>query len=147
MRLTQRTDFALRVLMHCAAHARREEPLTVKEIAEEYSIPLNHLTKIVQELGAKGFLETTRGRGGGLRLLRPAHTVTVGEVVRATEQDFCMAECFHPDQQACVLLPHCRLKKTLEKALSAWMRELDAVTLADLVHNGLRKPRKIHLHF
>jgi len=82
MRLTQWTDFSLRVLMYCAASERREQRATVGEIAEAHGISRSHLMKIVMELSAKGWLSTTRGRGGGLRLVRDPSEIVVGEVVR-----------------------------------------------------------------
>jgi Rrf2 family nitric oxide-sensitive transcriptional repressor len=132
MRLTQWTDYSLRVLMYCAASADRAEPVTIGEIAARHAISRSHLTKIVMTLAAAGYLETTRGRGGGLRLLRPAADITVGEVVRATEGDFALAECFDR-AGACRLDGRCRLKATLQRALAGYLAVLDGVTLADLV--------------
>eukprot|EP01041_Mallomonas_annulata_P017638 gene17638-36191_t len=94
MRLTQWTDYTLRVLMYCAATEGREQPVTITEVAEGYGISRSHLTKIVMTLSGLGLLETTRGRGGGLRLLKPAHSIVLGEVVRQTESDFTLVECF-----------------------------------------------------
>ncbi|NCN96661.1 MAG: Rrf2 family transcriptional regulator, partial [Rhodoferax sp.] len=88
MRLTQWTDYTLRVLMYCAATLERGEPVTITEIAESHGISRSHLTKIVQELAARGWLETTRGRGGGMRLSVPAQEICLVDVVRATETDF-----------------------------------------------------------
>ena len=83
MRLTQWTDYTLRVLMYCAATEGREQPVTITEVAEGYGISRSHLMKIVQQLSAQGLLETTRGRGGGMRLMRPASDINIGAVVRA----------------------------------------------------------------
>ena len=132
MRLTQWTDYSLRVLMYCAASVGRAEPVTIGEIAERHAISRSHLTKIVMTLAAAGYLETSRGRGGGLRLLRAAERITVGEVVRATEADFALAECFAPGA-GCRLDGRCRLKATLQQALAGYLAVLDGVTLADLV--------------
>lgn len=133
MRLTQWTDFSLRVLMYCAASERREQRATVGEIAEAHGISRSHLTKIVMTLSGLGLLETTRGRGGGLRLLKPAQGIVVGEVVRQTETDFNLVECFDPDQNTCRLDGHCRLKGALREAMDRYLAVLDGVTLADLV--------------
>lgn len=133
MRLTQWTDYTLRVLMYCAASAGRAMPVTITEVAEAYGISRSHLMKIVQQLAALGWLETTRGRGGGMRLLRPAADITVGDVVRATETDFHLVECFDPAANQCRLTPHCRLRGALDQALAAYLAALDGVTLADLV--------------
>ena len=81
MRLTQWTDFTLRVLMYCAACYERALPVTITEVAEAYGISRSHLTKIVQDLSARGYLETTRGRGGGMRLMRPAKGLMVAAQV------------------------------------------------------------------
>lgn len=133
MRLTQWTDYTLRVLMYCAACQGRAQPVTITEIAENYGISRSHLTKIVQELGAKKLLETTRGRGGGIRLVKAAREINLGEVVRATETDFNMVECFDPDTNQCRLSRHCRLKGILEQAMESYFSVLDGVTLEDLV--------------
>ena len=133
MRLTQWTDYTLRVLMYCAATEGRLQPVTISEVAESYDISRSHLTKIVQELSAQGLLETTRGRGGGMRLMKPANDINIGAVVRATETDFDMVECFNPATNACYLSSNCRLKSVLSQATQAFLRTLDGVTLADLV--------------
>jgi len=133
MRLTQWTDYTLRVLMYCAATEGREQPVTIVEVAEGYGISRSHLMKIVQQLGAQGLLETTRGRGGGMRLMRPASEINVGAVVRATETDFHLVECFDPETNRCRLSSHCRLKGVLGRAMQAYLDVLDGVTLADLM--------------
>ena len=86
MRLTNWTDYTLRVLMYCAASAGRAQPVTIGEIAQAHGISHSHLTKVVMDLAAQGLLETTRGRGGGLRLLKPAAEIGLGDVVRASEK-------------------------------------------------------------
>ena len=96
MRLTQWTDYTLRVLMYCAAYQGREQPVTINEVAQSHGISRSHLTKIVQELAAQGLLETTRGRGGGMRLMKPAHEINVGAVVRSTETDFHLSNALTP---------------------------------------------------
>lgn len=136
MRLTQWTDYTLRVLMYCAASQQREQPVTITEIAEHYGISRSHLTKIVQELAAQKLLETTRGRGGGMRLMKAADAINLGVVVRATETDFHLVECFDPAQNTCRLSPHCGLKGVLNLAMQSYFRVLDGVTLADLVAPG-----------
>lgn len=133
MRLTQWTDYTLRVLMYCAASQERALPVTITEIADSHGISRSHLTKIVQELAARGWLETTRGRGGGMRLLVPAKNICLGDVVRATETDFNMVECFDLALNQCRLNSHCRLKGVLNQATQSYLAVLDQVTLADLV--------------
>jgi Rrf2 family nitric oxide-sensitive transcriptional repressor len=107
--------------------------VTITEIADGHAISRSHLTKIVHQLGAQGLLETTHGRGGGMRLSKPAKDINVGEVVRQTETDFAMVECFEPDSNQCCLSHHCRLKGVLHQATSAYLAVLDGVTLADLI--------------
>ena len=91
MRLTRYTDYALRVLMHLATHPDR--PASIGMIAKSYGISQNHLMKVVHDLGKQGFIATTRGRGGGLKLPRPAEEIIVGDVVRHTEDSFQLVDC------------------------------------------------------
>lgn len=133
MRLTQWTDYTLRVLMYCAACHERAQPVTISEVAQAHNISRSHLTKIVQQLAAQGLLDTTRGRGGGMRLMRPASQINLGAVVRATESDFNIVECFHLESNTCRLSSHCRLKGILSKAMQAYLSVLDGMTLQDLV--------------
>ncbi|OIN91623.1 MAG: Rrf2 family transcriptional regulator [Comamonadaceae bacterium CG1_02_60_18] len=147
MRLTQWTDYSLRVLMYCAACAGREAPVTITEISDGHAISRSHLTKIVQELAALGWLETTRGRGGGLRLAVDPNTLRLGDVVRATETDFDMVECFQASTNLCRLINRCRLQEALQQATLAYLAVLDGITLADLVasaasNNKTGKTRK-----
>ena len=136
MRLTQWTDYTLRVLMYCAATEGREQPVTIIEVAEGYGISRSHLMKIVQQLAAQGLLETTRGRGGGMRLMVPASAINIGAVVRATETDFNLVECFDASLNTCRLDGLCLLKRTLKEAMAQYLAVLDGVTLADLVTPG-----------
>ena len=133
MRLTQWTDYTLRVLMYCAAHQGREQPVTITEIAESHAVSRSHLTKIVHQLGTQGLLETTRGRGGGMRLLKDAKDINVGDVVRQTETDFNMVECFDPLSNQCGLSQNCRLKGLLHEATASYLAVLDGATLQDLL--------------
>jgi Rrf2 family nitric oxide-sensitive transcriptional repressor len=89
--------------------------------------------KVVHRLGQGGFVETTRGRGGGLRLAREAERITVGEVVRHSEERMDLVECFDPETNACRIAPACALQGVLGEALDAFLGILDAATLADLV--------------
>jgi len=130
MRLAEYTDYTLRVLMYCAA--RPQQLVTIGELAEHHAVSKNHLMKIVNDLARQGVIETTRGRGGGLRLLKDPADIRVGDVVRASETDFRMVECFDASTNACTLSPGCRLKQVLGAALQAYFRELDGATLADI---------------
>lgn len=133
MRLTQWTDYALRVLMFCATHEARVQPPTIAEIAELHGISRSHLMKVTMALSAKGWLSTTRGRGGGLRLLKPPREIVVGEVVRQMEEDFTLVDCFNAQGKSCRIEGLCRLKGSLAQAMQAFMQVLDGVTLAELV--------------
>lgn len=130
MRLAEYTDYALRVLMYCATNAGRL--VTVAELAEHHGLSKNHLMKIVSHLANQGVLETIRGRGGGLRLLMPPEQIRVGDIVRRSETDFRLVECFDSRTNTCSLTPTCRLKPLFERALAAYLHELDGATLADL---------------
>lgn len=136
VRLTQWTDYSLRVLMYCAATQGRATPPTISEIAQAHGISRSHLTKIAMTLSAAGWLETTRGRGGGLRLLQAADQINLGAVVRQTETDFTLVECFDSAENTCRLNGLCKLKDTLHEAMAQYLAVLDKVTLADLVTPG-----------
>lgn len=137
MRLTDYTDYTLRVLMFCALNPER--PITIAELAESHAVSKNHLMKIVNDLARQGLLQTTRGRGGGLRLLKPAAEIRIGDVVRHTETDFRMVECFDADHNACTLTADCQLKQIFRNALQSYLAELDKVTLADITRPKGRK--------
>jgi len=130
MRLSEYTDYTLRVLMYCAAH--RQRLVTIGELAEQHRVSKNHLMKVVNDLARQGLIETTRGRGGGLRLLQEPEAIRIGDVVRAAETDFRLVECFDPRTNGCTLTPSCRLKHLFEEALQAYFLPLDGATLADM---------------
>jgi Rrf2 family nitric oxide-sensitive transcriptional repressor len=131
MRLTSYTDYCLRVLIYLAAH--REGRATVAEIARSYGISENHLVKVVHFLGREGFLHNARGRGGGLRLARPAVDINVGDVVRRAEGPPVMAACFDLAARPCSIFSACRLRGALADAAAAFHDVLDRYTLQDLV--------------
>ena len=130
MRLSEYTDYTLRVLMYCAAH--RQRLVTIGELAEYHGVSKNHLMKVVNDLARQGLIETTRGRGGGLRLLKEPEAIRIGDVVRASETDFRLVECFDARTNLCILTPSCRLKHVFDDALRAYFSELDRATLADI---------------
>jgi len=132
MRLTAFTDYGLRALMRLASDPDRS--VSTEQIATEFAISRHHLTKVVRDLAAAGYVTTQRGAGGGFRLARPPRSITLGEVVRALERRHALVECFREDGGACVLTPHCRLKGRLAAAREAFLRELDATTLADCAY-------------
>ncbi len=136
MRLTAFTDYALRALMRLAGEPERT--FTTDEIAREFDISRNHLTKVVRELAEGGFIATHRGAGGGFRLARPADSITLGEVVRRLEARHAIVECFRADGGGCVLTPRCRLKSRLAQAARAFLEELDRSTLAECAYTTPR---------
>lgn len=130
MRLTDYSDYALRVLMHLGAHPG--EIITSREISQAHGISHNHLTKIVHQLGQLGVLTNLRGRSGGIRLARPPEEIMLGAVIRMTEPDFQMVECFSQNS-TCVLTNRCRLKGLLSEATGAYLARLDQVPLSALL--------------
>jgi Rrf2 family transcriptional regulator, nitric oxide-sensitive transcriptional repressor len=131
MRLAEYTDYTLRVLMYCAAN--RDRLVTIAEIADSYGVSKNHLMKIVNDLARQGVVATTRGRGGGLELLKAPKDIRIGDVVRTSETDFRLVECFDSETNTCSITATCRLRGLLDRALLAYFRELDSATLADIV--------------
>lgn len=131
MQLTRFTDFSLRVLIHLGSQP--DALVTVAGIAAEHGISRHHLTHVVHQLGLKGYIETTRGKGGGFRLARRPELIRVGDVVRDMETGFELAECFRPGVSACRLMPACALKPVLAEAGRAFLTSLDRYTLADLL--------------
>ncbi|WP_420962094.1 iron-responsive transcriptional regulator RirA [Brucella sp. IR073] len=132
MRLTRQTNYAIRMLMYCAANEGRLS--RVPDIARAYSVSELFLFKILQPLVENGLVETVRGRNGGVRLGRPANTITIFDVVRVTEESFAMAECFEVDGGAeCPLVDSCALNSALREALGAFFEVLAKYSIADLV--------------
>lgn len=135
MRLTDYTDYALRTLMYLGGH--RDRLVTIDEIAADHGISRNHLAKVVCQLAMSGLVQTVRGRAGGMRLGRPPEDILIGAVVRITEPDFTMVECFDETTNRCRLSPVCVLKRTLGQATRAFLAELDRISLADVLGHGL----------
>ena len=130
MRLTNFSDYALRVLMYAAA--RSDRLITIEETAEVYGISRAHLMKVANQLTRAGFLKATRGRTGGLALAKRPDKIRLGDVIRVTEPDFALVECFTPESN-CLITPRCRLKGVLKEALNSFVETLDRYTLADLI--------------
>ncbi len=130
MRLTRYTDYSLRVLIYLGLQPERLS--SIREIAEAYGISESHLMKVVQALGQTGYVATLRGRGGGLKLAKSPHEINLGEVVRKTEDDVALVECFAEDG-ACRIEAPCRLRHLLKEALEAFFAVLDRHSLADLL--------------
>ena len=131
MRISQFTDYSLRLLILAAARA--PGMITVGEVADAYGISRNHLTKVAHELGRAGYLATVRGRGGGIKLAIPAESIRIGRLVKLCESDSTFVECFDSKTNRCAITPVCQLAHALAHAESAFYQDLDAHTLADLV--------------
>ena len=130
MRLTKFSDFSLRLLILAAS--RPEQTVTVEEAARLYGISAAHLKKVVRGLTRAGFLDGVRGPGGGFRLSLPPDQIKIGSVLRMTEADFALVECFRPDN-ACRITGLCRLPPILSESLDAMLSVLDRYTLADIM--------------
>ncbi len=136
MQLTAHTDYALRVLIYLTHHP--DKLVTIGELAEFFQISKNHLIKVVNNLGQKGFVRTLRGKGGGICLARPAQQISVGQVVREIEGHFRIAECFDPNKQGrCVIQSHCGLIGLFSRATEQFLQVLDGAVLTDLLPNQI----------
>jgi len=135
MRLTQHTDYSLRVLMYLALDTTKL--VTIQEVAAKHQISKNHLMKVVQRLAHGGFITSVRGQGGGMKLQRKATDIAIGEVVQFMEPDFSVVECFRADND-CVITPACRLRGLFAEALEQFTKQLNRYSLADLVKGKAR---------
>jgi Rrf2 family transcriptional regulator, nitric oxide-sensitive transcriptional repressor len=147
VRLTLYTDYSLRVLLYLAF--KPDGAATITEIADFYKISRNHLVKVVHNLGIHEFIITSRGKHGGIRLARPAEKILISEVVKKTEPDMDLLECFNPETDQCAISPTCRLKSMLYEGRSAFMAVLEQSTLADVakpaVRSGHAKPVYVNI--
>lgn len=155
MRLTNYSDYALRTLMYLAVTPESETLATITDIANSYQISRSHLTKVIHQLAQIGYIESIRGKNGGIRLAKPAEDIIVGKVIRQTEPDFQMVPCFAqvttkltsknteprlvktPKKPAemCEITPVCKLKLVFYQATQAFLQVMDSYTLADIVAN------------
>ena len=126
MRLTRYSDYAMRVLLHLGAEPDRLS--SVGEIADAYRISRNHLTKVVHGLAKAGYIDSVRGRAGGIRLARPAAQINLGAVLRLTEEGFDLVDC-----GSCLIAPACGLTAVVNEALSAFLAVFDSYSLADIL--------------
>ena len=140
MQLTLFSDYSLRVLLYLSIHQERRVPLA--EISAAYGISQHHLVKVVQRLVEEGLVESVRGRGGGLRLGRPPRDINIAAVVRMTEPNSTLVECFDARTNTCPIDAACGLKTALVRAQGAFFAELEQYTLADF---GSRGPALIQL--
>lgn len=134
MQLTRHTDYAFRVLIYLCSDDR-EGLSKASEIAEVFDVSLNHLAKVIHQLGKAGFITTLRGKSGGIRLARSAQEISLGAVVRAMEVTLDPINCNHP---ACCLKINCRLKPILNRAMESFVATLDEYTLADVSQQDVR---------
>ncbi len=130
MRLTSMTDYAMRLLMYVGRHPERL--CTIAEIAQAYGISEPHLMKITHKLATHGWLETVRGKHGGMRLAMPPEKINLGAVVRDTENELALVECLGPDN-SCSLSGACGLTGILQGAMGVFMQHLDGYTLSDII--------------
>lgn len=137
MRLTTFSDYAFRVLIYLGSAPQSRA--TIADIASAYGVSENHLMKVVHQLARLGYVETVRGKGGGMRLARPAAEINVGEVLRATEDGFDIVECMGEAGSDCRIVRACALKGALGEAVQAFLAALDRYTLADLVRPSVAK--------
>ncbi|AGF74386.1 iron-responsive transcriptional regulator [Bartonella australis AUST/NH1] len=141
MRLTKQTNYALRMLMYCAADQNTLS--RIPEIAKAHAISELFLFKVLQPLVEAGFMQTVRGRNGGVKLAKPAEEISVADVVKITEDNFSMAECFDNTVSNCPLVNFCNLNTVLKKALNSFFDVLSMTSIADLQKSSLQLPFKI----
>jgi Rrf2 family transcriptional regulator, nitric oxide-sensitive transcriptional repressor len=142
VRLTVYTDYALRMLMYLAV--KGDGLSTIAEVAEAYGISKAHLNKVAHQLGLAGYVATARGRGGGLRLARPAERIGLGDVIRRIEPDMALVPCFEPVHAPCPIVPACGLRGVLYEARQAFLAVLDRYSLADLVQRRVELQTLLH---
>ena len=159
MRLTTYSDYALRCLIYLATQEDKERLMNIQDIADVYDISKNHLTKIVHQLATLGYIESVRGRNGGIRLAKEPATINIGKVIRQTEADFSIVDCFTPiteegvialpksgkspeeklsikkQMELCKISPVCKLKHVFYEATHSFLSVLDQYTLADITEN------------
>lgn len=135
MNLTTYSDYSLRVLIYLASK-KNGELSNIKEIAEIYDISKNHLMKIIFNMGKMGYVDTIRGRNGGVRLAMPPSEINIGEIIRKTEEHFFIVECFEKHNNKCIMTPVCSMKQIFHQALEAFLQVLDQYTLDDIVNQN-----------
>lgn len=131
MRLTMFTDYSLRTLMYLSQH--QERLCTSREIAESYGISLNHIVKVVHKLSQLGYIQSNKGKGGGIRLAKTPDELNLWELVKALEPDFTVVECFDREHNSCRVVSACGLKSILHEAMQAFAATLARYTVADAI--------------
>jgi len=135
MRLTQFTDYSLRVLIYLAIHSNKDELSTIDQLTQAYGVSRHHMRSVVHHLAKLGYIKSTQGKGGGLVLAHQPEEISIRDVVEDTEKDFYIVECFNPVANACPIEPLCVLRQALYEASTSFMQTLDGYTLYDLVKN------------
>lgn len=143
MKFTHFTDYSLRTLIYLGA--QQSALATISDVSKSYGISQSHLTKVVHQLATRGYIQTTRGKGGGMRLARLPQLINIGDVVRDMEDNIDLVECFNAKNQSCPLLPACVLKSVLTEARKNFFDTLDRYTLADLLTNQSSLRKKLEL--
>lgn len=143
MKLTTFSDYSLRVLIYLAV--RDDSLSTIGEIAEAYDISRNHLMKVVHNLGVLGYLETVRGKNGGVRLAMAPKDINIGALLRETEDTTSLVECFNREESHCTIDSACALRGILQQALGGFFGVLDQYTLADVLRNRKRLGKLLNL--
>lgn len=133
MQLTIFTDYGLRSLMYVAAHADRR--CSVREIADYYKISRNHLVKVVHRLAQLGYIDSSKGKGGGIRLATDPNQLKLGDLIQKLEPNMHLVECFNKDTNSCRITNTCKLRHCLTDARQAFITSLNKQTLADILHS------------
>lgn len=133
MQLTRFTDYGLRTLMYVAARA--ENSASVKEVAEHYGISRNHLVKVVHRLSQLGYIETTKGKGGGIKIAKDAEKLRLGDLIKQLEPNMNMVECFDAKTNTCRITGSCQLKHYLFEATQNFIDTMNRYTLANTMPN------------
>jgi Rrf2 family nitric oxide-sensitive transcriptional repressor len=143
MQMTRYTDYSFRVLLYLSFN--KDRIVTISEISEFYHISRHHLVKVVHNLSCKSYIKSSRGKGGGLMLARPPELINVGVVVRDTEPNFNLAECFQDETCDCQVKSNCGLKSIFSKAADRFMETLNEYTLADIMLDNILMENIIHI--
>jgi len=143
MKFTHFTDYSLRTLIYLGA--QQSTLVRISDVSKSYGISQSHLTKVVHQLANRGYIQTTRGKGGGIRLARLPQLINIGDVVRDMEDNIDLVECFNAKNQSCPLLHACILKSVLMEARKNFFDTLDRYTLADLLTNQSSLRKKLDL--
>lgn len=133
MQLTQFTDYSLRTLMYLAEHP--DKLCTIGEISNWYGISKPHLVKVVHNLVKMDYIKSVQGKGGGISLNKPASEINIGRIIRDTEPNFYIVECFDKENNTCKITNRCKLKHSLSKATDAFLKILDQQTLENVCSN------------